>query len=79
MPDGSWPPGTSAARSGGVLGGATGDVASLALSAIATWAAAGAKFALDETATLMQATSTPRLQAPWFQHVYWRLAGISCC
>jgi hypothetical protein len=25
----------------------------------------------------MQATSTPRLQAPWFQHVYWRLVGIS--
>ena len=60
-----------------MLGGAASDVASLGLSAIATWAAAGAKFALDETATLMQATSTPRLQAPWFQHVYWRLAGIS--
>ena len=25
----------------------------------------------------MQATSTPRLQAPWFQRVYWRLVGIS--
>jgi hypothetical protein len=69
--------GNVGAAVGGVISGATGDVASLALNAIATAAAGSAKFALDETATLMKATSTPRLQAPWFQHVYWRLAGIS--
>ena len=61
----------------GVLGGALGGVASLGLDAIAGWAADSARYALHETAVLIDATSTPRLAAPWFAHVYWRLAGIS--
>jgi hypothetical protein len=61
----------------GVLGGAANGVASLALGAIGSWAAGSAKFALDETARLIDTTTAPRLQAPWFERVYWRMAGIS--
>ena len=62
---------------GGLVGGVAGDVASVGLGAIASWAALGAKFALHETATMIDNTSSPHLEAPWFQRVYWRLAGIS--
>jgi hypothetical protein len=49
----------------------------LGLGAIAVWAAGGARSALADTAKVIGSTTRPRLTAPWFSHVYWRVAGIS--
>ena len=69
--------GNTSAAVGTVVGAAAGGVASLALSGFADGAATAAQFALNETATLINSTTSPQLQAPWFQRVYWRLAGIA--
>lgn len=53
------------------------DATALGLAAVATWAAHGATFALGETAKVVAATVRPRLAAPWFSKVYWRVAGIA--
>jgi hypothetical protein len=50
--------------------------AALTLAALAGWVAAGSRFALRETAKAIDATSSPRLAAPWFSLIYWRVAGI---
>ncbi len=62
---------------GGLASGVAGDAATVGLGAIATLAAGSAQFALRETATLIDSVTRPRLEAPWFQRVYWRLAAIS--
>ena len=69
--------GNTSAAVGTVVGGAASDVASLALSGFADGAAAAAAYALNETAALINSTTSPQLQAPWFQRIYWRLAGIA--
>lgn len=49
----------------------------LGLAAVAVWAAGGARSALEDTAKVIGSTTSPRLTAPWFSRVYWRVAGIS--
>ena len=62
---------------GGIVQSVAGGAASVALGAVASWATAGARFALDETAHLIASSTRPRLAAPWFTVVYWRFAGVA--
>lgn len=71
---------------GGHLGGAIntilGDGSStattaLGLAAIGLWVTGGAKFALEQTAKVLGATTRPRLTDTWFSAAYWRVAAIA--
>src|SRR5581483_8945886 len=62
---------------GGSSGGAGGASAAVGLAAALAWVVGGSRFALDETAKIISATSSPRLAAPWFLLVYWRVAGLA--
>ncbi len=61
-----------------VLGSSSGAAAAgaLSLAAVAVWTTHGASSALHETSTMLSATTNPRVAAPWFSGVYWRVAGI---
>ncbi len=61
----------------GASGVAKGAAAAAGIAAIGTWVAGGAKFALNETASVISATTRPELQGTWFSSVYWRMAAIS--
>jgi hypothetical protein len=58
-------------------GGATAATAALGLSAIGAWVLTGARFALHQTATLIDKTTGPQLATSWFSSTYWRMAGIA--
>jgi hypothetical protein len=75
---------------GGHVGGAVktilGDGASsvsstattaLGLAAIGAWVTGGARFALEQTAKVLNGTTSPRLTETWFSAAYWRVAGIA--
>ena len=62
---------------GGAVQTVAGGATSVALGAFASWATAGARYALDETAHLVAASISPSLAAPWFTTVYWRLVGVA--
>ncbi|MGI8712039.1 MAG: hypothetical protein ACR2NR_02420, partial [Solirubrobacteraceae bacterium] len=51
--------------------------ASVALAAIGSWVAAGARAALEETAHVIGRTTAPDLLNTWFSAAYWRVAGVS--
>lgn len=68
------------AMSGGVgsaVGGASNALAAFALGTVVAWTTGGARLALSETSKLLAASTRPRLQAPWFSRVYWRVAAIA--
>jgi hypothetical protein len=52
-------------------------VESLGFAAIGAWVLGGAKFVLDETATVLGRTTTPQLRSTWFSATYWRMAAIA--
>jgi hypothetical protein len=58
----------------GAAGAAT---TAVGLAAIGAWVIGGAKFALDETAKVLGATTSPQLQSTWFSSAYWRMAAIA--
>jgi hypothetical protein len=58
----------------GAAGAAT---TAVGLAAIGAWVIGGARFALDETAKVLGATTSPELQSTWFSSAYWRMAGIA--
>jgi hypothetical protein len=62
---------------GTAAGAAASAVTSAALDGIGAWVADGAKFALDETAKVLGATTSPQLGSTWFSATYWRMAGIA--
>ena len=49
----------------------------LALAAVVAWVSGGAKVVLQETATVLDHTTAPRLGTAWFSSTYWRVAGIA--
>jgi len=69
----------SAVKTAGGAGGAAASAGStaLGLAAVVAWVVAGAKFALNETAKLLSATTRPQLQTTWFSATYWRVAAIA--
>jgi hypothetical protein len=68
-------------RAGSAIGAATAAAgessAAVALAAVGVWVLGGAKFALDETAKVLGATTSPQLRSTWFSGTYWRMAGIA--
>jgi hypothetical protein len=49
----------------------------LGLAAVVTWALGGARAALQETAGVLNHSTSPQLRSTWFSSTYWRMAGIS--
>jgi len=62
------------ALAGGTSSGAS---TALGLAAIVTWVVGGAKFALQETASVLGETTSPQLGTTWFSSAYWRIAEIA--
>ena len=72
---------------GGHLGGAvkslTGNpvtktlTITAALGGVVAWVYSGAKFALQQTASVISSTTKPQLGSTWFSGFYWRMAGVS--
>ena len=72
---------------GGHLGGAvkslTGNpvtktlTITAALGGLVAWVYSGAKFALQQTASVISSTTKPQLGSTWFSGFYWRMAGVS--
>jgi hypothetical protein len=62
---------------GGGSGGGASVTTKVALAAILAWTVVGAKFALHETAKVIEKTTRPELTTMWFSSTYWRIAGIS--
>jgi len=82
-------PARAASLAGGILGQVTGGLSSLnpvtagtgalagiALTAVGAWVLGGAKGALEETASVVGETTTPRVESAWFSSTYWRVAGL---
>jgi hypothetical protein len=62
----------------GSSGGSGGGVrTAAALAAIVAWTVVGSRFALRETAKVINDTTSPRLTTTWFSSTYWRIAGIA--
>jgi hypothetical protein len=69
--------GTIGGAAGTVVGAGAKAVATVGLTAIAAWVAAGDRAALQETIKLIGASTSPQLLSPWFSSAYWRVAGVS--
>jgi hypothetical protein len=54
-----------------------GALAGVGLSALGVWVLDGAKAALQETASVINRTTAPRLESTWFSATYWRVAGMA--
>jgi hypothetical protein len=61
----------------GVLGGATDALTAATLADVVGWVGDGAQSALNGTAQVLGATTTPQLRSTWFSATYWRVAGIA--
>jgi hypothetical protein len=62
---------------GAATAAAADSSATVALAAMGVWVLGGARFALDETANVLGATTRPQLSSTWFSGTYWRMAGIA--
>jgi hypothetical protein len=62
---------------GKAVGTGTKAVATVGLTVIAAFVAAGDVAALKETERLVGASTSPELLSPWFSSAYWRVAGVS--
>jgi hypothetical protein len=58
-------------------GVARGATAAVGLAAIASTVIGGARYALDETAKAIGASTSPNLESTWFSASYWRMAAVS--
>lgn len=54
-----------------------GALADAGLSALGAWVLNGAQAALQETASVINRTTAPRLESTWFSSTYWRVAGMA--
>jgi hypothetical protein len=61
----------------GGSGAGLGARTAVGLAAVGAWVILGARSALHETATVLSASTTPRLGSTWFSSIYWRMAGIA--
>jgi hypothetical protein len=61
-----------------LVGGGVSKVGMTAsLAAVTAWVLVGARTAMDETARLIDHTTSPQLESTWFSATYWRMAGIA--
>ncbi len=69
--------GTGGANPVDALSSEAGGLAKVGLDDLGSWVLNGARAALQETASVIDRTTAPRLESTWFSATYWRVAGLA--